>query len=98
VTTEQKITALVDLAILKAQTPVLITKGDGSTYMGCQTHQSATDGDFQVYVIPVEQRSTVRKSHYRVTYYLRADGGQFKRVTRIAFIAAMDQKGKGGTR
>ena len=88
---EQLIERLIAEAIAKAETPVEITRADGSTYTGYRAHQTAEDGDFQVYVIPVEQRTRAMKAHYRVTYYLKVDG-RFKRMSRTALLAAGEQE------
>ena len=46
----------------------------------------AVAGRFGVHVIPVERRTTLRRDHYRVVYYLRTDGKR-KRVNEAAFMA-----------
>lgn len=72
----------------KATEVVTITRCDGTTYCAPRNYGSAVDGRFQVYVVPVQQRTTIRQSHYRATYYLMGDEGTFKRVSRAAFAQA----------
>ena len=79
-------------AIAKTQALRTITRGDGTTYEARGGHASATEGDFQVYVVPVDRRISTRQPHYRVTYYLRNAAGNFKRVSKAAFEAAQSAK------
>lgn len=80
--------SLIETAINRATEIVTITRCDGSTYQGARNYGSAEDGEFQVYVVPVEQRTRAQKPHYRSTFYLMM-GGQYRRVSRSTFVAKM---------
>jgi hypothetical protein len=75
---------LIEQAIAETQRVITITRCDGSTYQGTSSYATATEGRFQVYVIPVERRASSRRPHVRVTYYL-----DNKRVKREVFEAAV---------
>jgi hypothetical protein len=63
-----------------AETKIIATTSD---------YQTANDGRFQVYLTPVRQRTRAMKAHYRVGYYMSANG-TWKRVNKARFIAEMD--------
>lgn len=53
-------------------------------------YQTAEDGQFQVYLTPVEQRTRRMKAHCRVGYYMNLDGQSWSRVSKAFFIRSME--------
>lgn len=53
-----------------------------------ESYASYSDGNFQVYLVPVSQRTRAMKAHYRVTYYLRNQCGEWKRTSKAQFLEA----------
>jgi hypothetical protein len=82
-TTNELITA----AIADCQTLVTIYKGTADERSYPKGRGIATDGRFQVYVVPVTGRIAPRQAHHRITYYVKSEGGKFKRVSQAVFEA-----------
>ena len=80
---------LIERANAVLSTPVTVVRSDGSKYDSCPSYAVASDGDFQVYLVPVQQRTKAMRDHYRVTYYFRVDGA-WKRTNRASFMLAME--------
>ncbi len=53
------------------------------------SYASYTDGNFQVYLVPVSQRTRAMKAHYRVTYYLKNQCGDWKRTAKASFLETL---------
>jgi hypothetical protein len=66
-----------------------ITREDGSTIQFPKGYGIANDGPFHVHVVPVQQRTRIMRSHYRVTFSLRNASGELKRVNKAAFMVAI---------
>jgi hypothetical protein len=79
---------LIEAAELVATTPRTVTREDGSTFRSAPGCGSCTEGRFQVYVVPVRQRTRAMKAHFRATFYL--DG---RKTSRAAFAAALAGEG-----
>jgi hypothetical protein len=77
-TTEQ----VIDEAIADSQTLETITRADGTSFLSQKNYGYGTDGRFQVYVVPVQQRTKAMRPHYRVTFYV-----DNKRTNKAAFLA-----------
>jgi hypothetical protein len=89
-TTADRIQRLTDEAMAKIGTKYTITLQDGSTREITNTgYVTAEDGDFQVYIIPAEQRTRRMREHLRVTFYTM-ESGSWKRCSKDAFVAKMD--------
>lgn len=43
------------------------------------------EGDFQVYLVPAQQRTRIMRSHYRATFYIKNAAGEWKRTNRAEF-------------
>jgi hypothetical protein len=70
-----------------------ITREDGSSFQTVKGYGSASHGRFQVYVVPVEQRTRRMQAHYRFTFYVQDFSGKFRRTTEAAFRAALELAG-----
>lgn len=89
-TTADRIQKLTDKAMAKIGTKHTITLQDGATRQITETgYVTAEDGDFQVYVVPAQQRTRRMREHLRVTFYTM-ESGHWKRCSKNAFVAKMD--------
>lgn len=75
------------IAIANAEEIITITREDGSSFRTTRGHGIATDGSYQVYVVPVAGRTKSLKAHYRATYYMLRDG-KWERVNKAGFYHA----------
>lgn len=82
---------LVGAAKQDAETLKTVTRNDGTSFTTLKGYGIATDDTetFQVYVVPVQQRTRAMREHYRVTFYLRNEWGEWKRTSRDGFVAAV---------
>lgn len=89
-TTADRIQKLTDEAMAKIGTKYTITLQDGATRELTRTgYVTAGNGDFQVYVIPAQQRTRRMREHLRVTFYTM-ESGSWKRCSKDAFVTKMD--------
>jgi hypothetical protein len=94
-TTASRIQKLTDEAMAKIGTKYTITLQDGTTRQITETgYVTAEDGDFQVYIIPAQQRTRRMREHLRVTFYT-LESGSWKRCSKDAFVGKMDAEACG---
>jgi hypothetical protein len=89
-TTADRIQKLTHEAMAKIGTKYTSTLQDGASRELTRTgYVTAEDGDFQVYIIPAQQRTRRMREHLRVTFYTM-ESGRWKRCSKDAFVAKMD--------
>lgn len=48
------------------------------------------EGDFVVFMVPVQQRTRAMRPHFRNAFYIRNAAGNLKRTSKDAFVRAIE--------